>query len=71
MVGVLIERIIGGPIDLVTVEHTESSVACVELLGDLLVNLRLLLLGLTRTCVKCNLCNIILLDQQLGVCHAR
>jgi hypothetical protein len=37
---VLIERIIGGPIDLVTVEHT-SSVACVELLGDLLVDLRL------------------------------
>ena len=38
---VLIERIIGGPIDLVTVEHTERSVACVELLGDLLVDLRL------------------------------
>jgi len=38
---VLIERITGGPIDLVTVEHTESSVACVELVGDLLVALRL------------------------------
>src|SRR3982075_4679893 len=37
---VLIERIIGGPIDLVTVEHT-SYVACVELLGDLLIDLRL------------------------------
>src|SRR5437879_12130072 len=38
---VLIERITGWPIDLVTVEHTESSVACVELVGDLLVDLRL------------------------------
>src|SRR5260221_9646034 len=38
---VLIERITGGPIDLVTVEHPESSVACVELVGDLLVDLRL------------------------------
>ncbi len=38
---VLIECIIRGPIDLVTVEHTESSVACVELVGDLLVDLRL------------------------------
>src|SRR3979490_517303 len=37
---VLIERITGGHIDLVTVEHTESSVACVELVGDLLVDLR-------------------------------
>src|SRR5579862_8145215 len=35
-----IERIIGGPMDLVTIEHT-SSVARVELLGDLLVDLRL------------------------------
>src|SRR5205085_5580059 len=38
---VLIECIIGGPIDLVTIEHTESSVACVELVGDFLVDLRL------------------------------
>src|SRR5215469_15556286 len=38
---VLIECIIGGPIDLVTVEHMESSVACVELVGDFLVDLRL------------------------------
>src|SRR5438045_4861302 len=40
---VLIERIIGWPIDLVTVEHTNSVwlVASVELLGDFLVDLRL------------------------------
>src|SRR5207245_10205210 len=40
---VLIERIIGGPIDLVTVEHTNSvwPVASVELIGDFLVDLRL------------------------------
>src|SRR5258707_12192550 len=38
---VLIERIIGGTIDLVTVEHTNSvwPVASVELLGDFLVDL--------------------------------
>src|SRR5215469_4508866 len=38
---VLIECIVGGPIDLVTVEHTESSVARVELVGDFLVDPRL------------------------------
>src|SRR2546429_9790136 len=38
---VLIERITGGPIDLGTVEHTESSVAVVELVGDLLLKLAL------------------------------
>src|SRR5262252_1541867 len=38
---VTIECVIGGPIDLVTVEDTESSVACVELVGDSLVDLRL------------------------------
>src|SRR3977135_834484 len=40
---VLIERIIGGPIDLVTVEKTNSvwPVASIELLGDFLVDLRL------------------------------
>src|SRR5262249_12347131 len=36
-----IECLIGGPIDLVTVKDTESSVACVELVGDFLVDLRL------------------------------
>src|SRR2546429_2185783 len=43
---VLIERITGGPIDLGTVEHTESSVACVELVGDPLVDLRLAARGI-------------------------
>src|SRR5258708_6062894 len=40
---VLIERIIGGPIALVTVEHTNSvwPVASVELPGEFLVDLRL------------------------------
>src|SRR5215831_14990186 len=38
---VLIECIIDGPIDLVTVEYTETAVACVELVGDFLVDLRL------------------------------
>src|SRR5207237_8115029 len=37
---VLIERITGGPRDLVTVEHTESSVACAGLVGDLRVDPR-------------------------------
>src|SRR6185312_6474543 len=39
---VLVERIIRGPIDLVTVEHASASAQLpIELLGDLLVDLRL------------------------------